>query len=57
MKEYNCPKCKSGDVFIDTSGNQTGLYCGDCGRWIKWLGKEEIRLAKRYIESREKENA
>lgn len=54
MKEFNCAKCGSIDVFIETSGNQTGLYCGDCGKWIKWLSKEDIRLAKRYIESNEK---
>jgi tRNA(Ile2) C34 agmatinyltransferase TiaS len=50
MKEYSCPKCGSNDVFMEPKGNATGLYCGDCGRWIKWLPKNEILLVKRYLE-------
>ena len=23
-------------------GNNTGLYCDDCGAWVKWLGKDEL---------------
>lgn len=30
--------------FIKQKGNNTGLYCGDCGAWIKWLNKDEINL-------------
>lgn len=51
MKGYCCHKCGSVDVFMETKGSQTGLYCGDCGVWIKWLPKDEIRLVKRFIES------
>lgn len=51
MKEYACPKCGSVDVFTESKGSQIGLYCGDCGRWIKWLPKDEIRLVNRFIES------
>ena len=25
-------------------GNKTGLYCNKCGKWIKWLTKDEKRL-------------
>lgn len=50
MKVFICEKCSSKDVFIQTSGNNTGLYCGDCGKWIKWLSKDELRLAERQIE-------
>lgn len=49
MKLFSCEKCGSVDVFIKKSGNQTGLYCGDCGKWIKWLTKDEIRLVERQI--------
>jgi transcription elongation factor Elf1 len=52
VKEFACPKCNSADVFIKETGKQIGLYCGDCGKWIKWLGKEEQRLVERWIESR-----
>lgn len=51
MKEYACPKCGNIDVFIDDRGNQKALICGDCGAWIKWIGKKEISLVQRYIES------
>ena len=50
MKEYACLKCGSIDVFIEYGKPHNGLYCGDCGKWIKWLDKDEIRLVKRWIE-------
>lgn len=30
--------------FTKKFGNTTGLYCKKCGKWIKWLGKDELRL-------------
>ena len=42
-------------MFMKKSGNNTGLYCGDCGAWIKWLNKNEIRLVQRQIEKNDKE--
>ena len=52
MKEYACPKCGSTDVFIDQRGTQQALCCGDCGAWIKWIGKKEMLLVKRYLENK-----
>lgn len=49
MKEFKCTKCNSEDLFIEKSGNNTGLYCSDCGKWITWLNKDEMRLAERWI--------
>ena len=43
MKEYKCPKCNSKNLFVKKVGNNTGLYCGDCGAWIKWVGKNKLR--------------
>ena len=43
MKEYRCPKCNSKNLFVKKVRNNTGLYCGDCGAWIKWVGKNELR--------------
>ena len=42
---YNncCKKCGSVALFTKTSGNAVGLYCSDCGAWIKWVGKNELR--------------
>jgi transcription initiation factor TFIIIB Brf1 subunit/transcription initiation factor TFIIB len=51
MKTYQCPKCNSQDLTIIPKGSQTGLYCKDCGRWIKWLPKDEIILAENFIKS------
>lgn len=52
MQTYSCKKCGSLDVYIKEKGTQTGLYCGDCGTWLKWLGTEEKRLVERYVYSR-----
>lgn len=42
----NVCKCGSTNFFMETNGNQTGLYCADCGKWQKWLTKDEIRVMK-----------
>lgn len=52
MKKYACPKCGSTDVFLEERGLHTALLCGDCGQWIKWVGKKELPLVKRFIESK-----
>lgn len=51
MKSYNCNKCGSVDVFIKDRGSQKALICGDCGAWLKLIGKSELPLVERYIES------
>ena len=37
---YKC-KCGSMDFFTEPQGNNIGLYCSMCGKWKKWLGKDE----------------
>ena len=54
MKQYSCPKCGSKDLFLKESGNHTGLYCGDCGSWLKWVSKKEKPLVERFIEKESK---
>lgn len=51
MKIFKCEKCGSMDVFIQYNETHCGLYCGDCGKWIKWLNKDEERLAFRQIDT------
>ena len=51
MKSYVCNKCGSTDVFINDRGSQKALICGDCGAWLKWIGKAELPLVERYIAS------
>lgn len=43
MYQNCCKKCGSVALHIETKGNNIGLYCDDCGAWIKWLGKDELR--------------
>lgn len=42
--KFKCTYCGSANTEIEEKGNQTGLYCCDCGKWIKWLNKEDIRV-------------
>lgn len=37
-------KCGSTKFFTKANGTQTGLYCAECGKWQKWLGKSEVRV-------------
>ena len=51
--EKQC-KCGSLDFFIKKQGNNTGLYCSMCGKWQKWLNKDEIRLFEHYSTPKKK---
>lgn len=39
---YQC-KCGSMNMFTEKKGNNTGLYCSECGKFQKWMGKNELR--------------
>lgn len=43
-----CTKCGSKDFHLETKGNNIGLYCNKCGKWIKWLSKDEVRAFEFY---------
>lgn len=43
MYQNCCKKCGSTSLHTQVKGNNTGLYCDDCGAWVKWLGKDELR--------------
>lgn len=43
MYQNCCKKCGSIALHTEVKGNNTGLYCDDCGAWIKWLSKDELR--------------
>lgn len=55
MKTYACPKCGSMDVFLSQKGTHLGLYCSDCGLWIKWISKKEEPIVRHFIEVNQKE--
>lgn len=43
MHQNCCKQCGSISLHTEAKGNNTGLYCDDCGAWVKWLGKDELR--------------
>lgn len=43
MYQNCCKKCGSISLHTEVKSNNTGLYCDDCGAWVKWLGKDELR--------------
>ena len=59
MYQNCCKKCGSISLHTEVKGNNTGLYCDDCGAWLKWLGKDELRAfehSMREATSEEREN-
>ena len=38
-----CPRCGSFNMSLTHSGPHKGAYCAECGRFVKWLTKEEVR--------------
>ena len=43
MYQNCCKKCGSTSLHTEVKDNNIGLYCDDCGAWIKWLNKDEVR--------------
>lgn len=54
MYQNCCERCGSISLHTEVKGNNIGLYCDDCGAWIKWLGKDELR-AFEYAKQTEKQ--
>lgn len=52
MYQNCCKKCGSVALHTEVKGNNTGLYCDDCGAWVKWLGKDELRSFEHSQESK-----
>lgn len=56
MYQNCCKKCGSTSLYTKESGNNIGLYCGDCGAWIKWIGKDELRAFEHSKEEKQTMN-
>jgi len=41
-----CNKCNSQKLFVEIQGTRRGLYCGECGAWLKWITKQELQVCK-----------
>lgn len=52
MYQNCCKKCGSVSLHTEVRGNNTGLYCDDCGAFQKWLGKDELRAFEYANKSR-----
>lgn len=56
MYKNCCKKCGSTSLYTKNSGNNIGLYCSDCGAWIKWIGKDELRAFEHSKEEKQTMN-
>ena len=56
MYKNCCTKCGSVDLYTQTKGNNIGLYCSDCGAWVKWINKDELRAFEHSKESQNNVN-
>lgn len=43
IKSFKCT-CGHDDFFFANKGNQTGIFCSECGKWFKWADKDEKNL-------------
>ena len=44
IKDYQC-KCGSKDFFaMKKDESHVGIYCKNCGKWLKWADKNEKNL-------------
>lgn len=41
-----CNKCNSEKLFVEIQGSRRGLFCSKCGKWQKWITKQELQIAK-----------
>lgn len=48
IKDNKC-KCGHDDFFFADKGNQIGIYCSYCGKWLKWADKDEQNLRMKQL--------
>lgn len=49
MKEYQCKCGAINKVTLVPKGTAVGLYCTKCGRWLKWVNKDEQKVVEHII--------
>ena len=42
-----CRKCGGFGFYLQNRGMQVGMFCDNCGSWMKWVGKKDLDLYKR----------
>lgn len=50
-----CGFCKSENLYIKEQDDKIGLYCRNCGRWLKWIDQSEKTKIQADIEKRKRE--
>lgn len=50
-----CSYCKSDLIFLKETEGKTGVYCQNCGRWLKWVDSVEKAKILGEIEKRKRE--
>lgn len=51
-----CPDCNSKEQYVSVKGGRYGIYCEDCGRFLKWAGENEkivINARKAWLKEHE----
>jgi len=43
----DCKYCGSSGYYLKSKGTHVGLYCRDCHKWLKWVGKKELSIYKK----------
>ena len=44
MVQIRCKYCLTTETVLREKGPHVGAYCANCGRWLKWLDKNEKSL-------------
>ena len=52
MKEYQCKCGAINKVTLVPKGTAVGLYCTKCGRWLKWVNKDEQKVVEHIIQQK-----
>lgn len=67
MIQIRCKYCFTTKTVVREKGPHVGAYCANCGRWLKWLNKNEknsvdfgikpepVKTEKTEIDSTDKE--
>lgn len=50
-----CSYCKSDSIFLKETEDKTGVYCRNCGRWLKWVESAEKEKIKKEIDRQKRE--
>ena len=44
IKNYRCKNCGGEKFFFHSVNMHMGIYCSECGRWYKWVDRDERNL-------------